>query len=98
MDKRTGRSGRKVTVSYVIREEEEKLNRSGVNALQIDAANNRLFTAGRDSIIRCWDVSSYGLEEVKYSYFIDKSMSVAPGSVRSLNGAPHGLGERHRVM
>lgn len=73
MDKRTGRSGRKVSVSYVIREEEEKLNRSGVNALQIDAANNRLFTAGRDSIIRCWDVSSYGLEEVKYSYFIDKS-------------------------
>lgn len=60
-----GRSGRKVTISYVIRDEEEKLNRSGVNALQIDPIENRLFTAGRDSIIRCWNISSYGLEEVK---------------------------------
>ena len=60
-----GRSGRKVTISYVIRDEEEKLNRSGVNALQIDPIDNRLFTAGRDSIIRCWNISSYGLEEVK---------------------------------
>ena len=60
-----GRSGRKVTISYVIRDEEEKLNRSGVNALQIDAIDNRLYTAGRDSIIRCWNISSYGLEEVR---------------------------------
>lgn len=65
MDKRMGRSGRKVTISYVIRDEEEKLNRSGVNALQIDAIDNRLYTAGRDSIIRCWNISSYGLEEVR---------------------------------
>lgn len=67
-----GRSGRKVTVSYVIREDEEKLNRSGVNALQIDAPGDRLYTAGRDSIIRCWNISSYGLEEVKYSNYICK--------------------------
>ena len=59
-----GRSGRKVTISYVIREEEEKLNRSGVNALQIDAPSDRLYSAGRDSIVRCWNISSYGLEEV----------------------------------
>ena len=65
MDKLMGRSGRKVTISYVIRDEEEKLNRSGVNALQIDAIDNRLYTAGRDSIIRCWNISSYGLEEVR---------------------------------
>ena len=62
-----GRSGRKVTISYVIREEEEKLNRSGINALQIDALGNRLYTAGRDSIVRCWNISSYGLEEVRYN-------------------------------
>lgn len=49
---------KKVTVSYVIRDEEERLNRSGVNALRIDPVTRRLYTAGRDSIIRCWDVSS----------------------------------------
>jgi len=58
------RAARKVAVSFMIREEEERLNRSGVNSLQINAANGRLFTAGRDSVIRCWDISSYGLEEV----------------------------------
>ena len=49
---------KKVTVSYVIRDEEEPLNRSGVNALRIDPGTRRLYTAGRDSIIRCWDISS----------------------------------------
>lgn len=43
-------------VSYVIRDEVEKYNRNGVNALQLDPALNRLFTAGRDSIIRIWSV------------------------------------------
>ena len=71
-----GRIGRKVTVSYVIRDEEEKLNRSGVNALQIDAPGDRLYTAGRDSIIRCWNISSYGLEEVKYGNHIGKYLQV----------------------
>ncbi|KAI4809028.1 hypothetical protein KUCAC02_017944 [Chaenocephalus aceratus] len=47
---------RKVQVSYVIRDEVEKYNRNGVNALQLDPALNRLFTAGRDSIIRIWSV------------------------------------------
>ncbi|XP_053571641.1 WD repeat-containing protein 48 [Bombina bombina] len=48
---------RKVQVSYVIRDEVEKYNRNGVNALQLDPALNRLFTAGRDSIIRIWSVN-----------------------------------------
>lgn len=49
---------KKVTVSYVLRDEEEPLNRSGVNVLRIDPATQHLYTAGRDSIIRCWDISS----------------------------------------
>ncbi|KAB0390541.1 hypothetical protein E2I00_017560 [Balaenoptera physalus] len=46
-------------VSYVIRDEVEKYNRNGVNALQLDPALNRLFTAGRDSIIRIWSVNQH---------------------------------------
>ena len=49
---------KKATVSYVIRDEEEPLNRSGVNALRIDPRAGHLYSAGRDSIIRCWDISS----------------------------------------
>lgn len=48
-------SRRKVTVSFVIRDEEEPLHRSGVNALQLDKNTGRLYSAGRDSIIRCWN-------------------------------------------
>lgn len=46
-------------MSYVIRDEVEKYNRNGVNALQLDPALNRLFTAGRDSIIRIWSVNQH---------------------------------------
>ena len=46
-------------VSYVIRDEVEKHNRNGVNALQLDPVLNRLFTAGRDSIIRIWSVNQH---------------------------------------
>lgn len=49
-------SKRKKTVSFVIRNEIERQHRAGVNALQLDASNGRLFSAGRDSVIRCWDV------------------------------------------
>jgi len=49
---------KKVTVSFLIRDVEEPLNRSGVNALRIDPNTKHLYTAGRDSIIRCWDISS----------------------------------------
>lgn len=43
---------KKVQVSMVICEAEEKRHRSGVNALQFDPALDRLYSAGRDSIIR----------------------------------------------
>ena len=39
------------------RDPDEPWNRSGVNALQIDRLARRLYTAGRDSIIRTWDIS-----------------------------------------
>lgn len=48
---------RKVTISFVIRDEEEPLHRSGVNALQFDKHTGRLYSAGRDSIIRCWNTT-----------------------------------------
>ena len=51
-------SRKKISVSFVIRDVEEKLNRAGVNAIRFDAANRHLYTAGRDSIIRCWDIDS----------------------------------------
>ncbi|XP_067057172.1 WD repeat-containing protein 48-like [Acropora muricata] len=51
-------SRRKVTISFVIRDEEEPLHRSGVNALQLDKSNGRLYSAGRDSIIRCWNTNA----------------------------------------
>ncbi|CAG2165787.1 unnamed protein product, partial [Oppiella nova] len=46
---------KKVSVSYVIREEVEKYHRSGVNSLQLDPHSGRLYSAGRDSIIRIWN-------------------------------------------
>ena len=51
-----GSSGNKkrVTISYVIREPEERQNRAGVNCLQFDKSSRQLYTAGRDSIIRTW--------------------------------------------
>ena len=45
---------KKVTVSFTIRNEREYRNRLGVNCLQYDQKHKRLFTAGRDSVIRCW--------------------------------------------
>ena len=50
-------SRKKTAVSYVIRDVQEKLNRSGVNGLAIDPLTKHLYTAGRDSIIRCWNIS-----------------------------------------
>lgn len=46
---------KKMQVSFVIRDAEEKRHRNGVNALQLDAINGRLYSAGRDAIIRVWN-------------------------------------------
>lgn len=55
---------KKIQVSYIIRDEMEKLNRSGINAIQHDPLTNRLFTAGRDSIIRIWNCDGGPVEDV----------------------------------
>ena len=67
-------SRKKISVSFVIRDVEEKLNRAGVNAIRFDAANRHLYTAGRDSIIRCWDTSNSNSQKtcvsgVHFAYF-----------------------------
>ncbi|CAB0033638.1 unnamed protein product [Trichogramma brassicae] len=54
--KTVGQSSRKkVQVSMVIRDEKEKRHRAGVNSLQYDPILHRLYSAGRDSIIRIWN-------------------------------------------
>ncbi|XP_050717705.1 WD repeat-containing protein 48-like isoform X2 [Eriocheir sinensis] len=42
-------------ISFVIRDEVEKHHRSSVNSLQYDPHLQRLYSAGRDSIIRIWN-------------------------------------------
>ena len=54
----THNSRKKIMVSYVIRDEIEMYHRSGVNSLQFDPFLDRLYSAGRDSIIRIWNARS----------------------------------------
>nr|CAD7261202.1 unnamed protein product [Timema shepardi] len=44
-----------ISVSLVIRDEVEPRHRAGVNSLQYDPQLHRLYSAGRDSIIRIWN-------------------------------------------
>ncbi|KAM7343444.1 WD repeat-containing protein 48 homolog [Cochliomyia hominivorax] len=46
---------KKIQVSYVIRDAEEKQHRNGVNAMQLDPNTGNLYSAGRDAIIRVWN-------------------------------------------
>ncbi|KAK3567033.1 hypothetical protein QTP86_008972 [Hemibagrus guttatus] len=80
------------TVSYVIRDEVEKYNRNGVNALQLDPALNRLFTAGRDSIIRIWSVNQHKVgceleEKERFWSELDEVMESIPTGERVVIGA-----------
>jgi len=45
----------------VIRDEVERQHRSGVNSLKYDPTLNRLYSAGRDSIIRIWNTKSHAV-------------------------------------
>lgn len=48
MSNKSNQSGRKkMQVSFVIRDAEEKRHRNGVNALQLDQNNGRLYSAGK---------------------------------------------------
>lgn len=49
---------KKIIVSYEIREKDERYHRSGVNSLQYDNHFDRLYSAGRDSVIRIWNFSN----------------------------------------
>lgn len=49
---------KKVVLSYEIRNEVEKRHRNGVNSLQIDPVLNRLYTGGRDAVIRVWNAET----------------------------------------
>ncbi len=53
----SGGNRKRMAVSYMIRDVKEPLNRAGINALAIDPDKKLLYTAGRDAIIRCWDIS-----------------------------------------
>lgn len=61
-------------ISFIIRDEVEKYNRSGVNAIQHDPDLKRLYSAGRDSIIRIWDTHTKKVN-IKWNSFT-RSMSV----------------------
>ncbi|KRY39157.1 WD repeat-containing protein 48, partial [Trichinella spiralis] len=50
-----GSMKKKIQISYVIRDEVEPRHRSGVNSMQFDSSLQRLYTAGRDSVIRIWN-------------------------------------------
>lgn len=58
---------KKVQISYVIRDENEPKNRSGVNALQYDPISQRLYTAGMDSNIRIMNVRSQKTSDPLYT-------------------------------
>ena len=60
-----GISRRKVAVSFILRDKLEKLNRSGVNKLRIDPTNHLLYTAGRDSVIRSWDIENADKKDIQ---------------------------------
>ncbi|KAH9278524.1 WD repeat-containing protein 48 [Echinococcus granulosus] len=49
-------SRKKICLSMVLRAKEERRNRFGVNSLDYDPYQKRLYTAGRDSVIRVWDI------------------------------------------
>lgn len=50
---------KKMQVSFVIRDAEEKRHRNGVNALQLDQNNGRLYSAGMPNALDCLHSHSY---------------------------------------
>lgn len=71
-------SKKKVSISYVIREKEERCHRSGVNSLQYDPIKERLYSAGRDSVIRIWNFSgdTKGSSNSKISYGLTRKKQI----------------------
>ena len=52
-------------MTVIIREDQNdiKYHHNGVNALQFDPHEKRLYSAGRDSVIRSWSVGSTALSK-----------------------------------
>lgn len=48
---------KKMQVSFVLRDAEEKQHRNGINSLQLDSDSGKLYSAGRDAIIRVWNTN-----------------------------------------
>lgn len=46
----------------MVRDAEEKRHKRGVNALQLDHNNGRLFSCGRDAIIRIWNTNATNMD------------------------------------
>ncbi|VDL97961.1 unnamed protein product [Schistocephalus solidus] len=63
---------KKICLSVVMRAKEERKNRFGVNSLDYDPYTKRLFTAGRDSVIRIWDTRKQSVSiMLSLSFFQD---------------------------
>ncbi|XP_063722345.1 WD repeat-containing protein 48-like [Symsagittifera roscoffensis] len=62
---RSGAQRQRRTVTVIIREDQNdiKYHHNGVNALQFDPHEKRLYSAGRDSVIRSWSVGSTALSK-----------------------------------
>ena len=98
----SGGQRKRMSVSYTIRDVKEPLNRAGVNALAIDPSKKLLYTAGRDAVIRCWDISeAHGqkqcVSQTDYAIIYNEGMnffSVFQTSVlREIYGASYRLGQ-----
>ena len=92
----SGGGGRKkISISYVIRSEQERYHRSGVNSLQYDPITGRLYSAGRDSSIRMWTVSTNHSLNKQSKGLLSGSLSgpiyPAPSNHSARNGSNDGF-------
>jgi WD40 repeat protein len=93
-------SRKKIAVSFIIRDVEEKFNRAGVNVVRVDPTNQVLYTAGRDSIIRAWDIQDSDRGKIKVG--VNSAVTFSHGQtnylVHEISGAPYGLGQQHCTL
>lgn len=81
---------KKISLSYVIRDEQERYHRSGVNSLQYDPLTGRLYSAGRDSSIRMWNVSTNcHLSKQSRALLTGSGNALVGGLERSADGCGH---------
>ena len=97
----SGGQRKRMSVSYTIRDVKEPLNRAGINALAIDPSKKLLYTAGRDAVIRCWDISeAHGqkqcVSQTDYAIICNGDMNFFHFStlvLREIYGTSYGLGQ-----